>query len=112
MVRILRVTTSIYPVPSICAEDQIADWFASLDECLRWNDRKRQKHFDEPEDPVDLTPDLTHSSSSDTLDSLSERNEVQEAPLPHTQIASISGSHTLGHSSPITSTVPKVKATA
>ncbi|XP_071525705.1 uncharacterized protein [Panulirus ornatus] len=73
----LRVTTSIYPVPSICAEDQIADWFASLDECLRWNDRKRQKHFDDPEDssPADLTPDLTHSSSSDTLDSLSERNE-------------------------------------
>lgn len=72
----LRVTTSIYPVPSICAEDQIADWFASLDECLRWNDRKRQKHFDDPEDPTDLTPGLTHSSSSDTLDSLSERNEV------------------------------------
>lgn len=74
----LRVTTSIYPVPSICAEDQIADWFASLDECLRWNDRKRQKHFDDLEDlqPSDLTPDLTHSSSSDTLDSLSERNEV------------------------------------
>ncbi|XP_069953594.1 uncharacterized protein [Cherax quadricarinatus] len=73
----LRVTTSIYPVPSICAEDQIADWFASLDECLRWNDRKRQKHFDDPEDlsPTDLTSDLTHSSSSDTLDSLSERNE-------------------------------------
>ncbi|XP_042214580.1 NAD kinase-like isoform X3 [Homarus americanus] len=73
----LRVTTSIYPVPSICAEDQIADWFASLDECLRWNDRKRQKHFDDPEDlsPTDHTSDLTHSSSSDTLDSLSERNE-------------------------------------
>jgi len=37
----LRVTTSIYPVPSICASDQIADWFESLDECLRWNDRKK-----------------------------------------------------------------------
>ncbi|CAL4060149.1 unnamed protein product, partial [Meganyctiphanes norvegica] len=74
----LRVTTSIYPVPSICAEDQIADWFASLDECLRWNDRKRQKHFDEPEElltPPDQTPELTHSSSDDTLDSLSERND-------------------------------------
>lgn len=41
------MTTSIYPVPSICAEDQIADWFASLDECLRWNDRKRQKSLDD-----------------------------------------------------------------
>ncbi|XP_018576404.1 NAD kinase isoform X2 [Anoplophora glabripennis] len=59
----LRVTTSIYPVPSICAQDQISDWFDSLAECLHWNVRKRQKHLDE------LT-DLTHSSSNDTLDSL------------------------------------------
>ena len=75
------MTTSIYPVPSICAEDQIADWFASLDECLRWNDRKRQKHFDdpddldEPDDSEDVSPDLINSSSDDTLDSLAERNE-------------------------------------
>ncbi|KAG5894281.1 hypothetical protein JTB14_007426 [Gonioctena quinquepunctata] len=59
----LRVTTSVYPVPSICAQDQISDWFDSLAECLHWNVRKRQKHLDE------LT-DLTHSSSYDTLDSL------------------------------------------
>lgn len=61
----LRVTTSIYPVPSICAQDQISDWFDSLAECLHWNVRKRQKHLDE------LT-DLTHSSSDDTLDSLEQ----------------------------------------
>ncbi|XP_074031938.1 NAD kinase isoform X2 [Leptinotarsa decemlineata] len=59
----LRVTTSVYPVPSICAQDQITDWFDSLAECLHWNVRKKQKHLDE------LT-DLTHSSSYDTLDSL------------------------------------------
>ncbi|KAE8743314.1 hypothetical protein FOCC_FOCC011095 [Frankliniella occidentalis] len=59
----LRVTTSKYPVPSICAADQITDWFASLAECLHWNVRKRQKHLDE-------LSDLTHSSSNDTLDSL------------------------------------------
>ncbi|XP_044004698.1 NAD kinase-like isoform X11 [Aphidius gifuensis] len=59
----LRVTTSIYPVPSICAADQITDWFDSLAECLHWNVRKRQKHLDE-------LSDLTHSSSNDTLDSL------------------------------------------
>ena len=46
----LRVTTSIYPVPSICAQDQISDWFASLAECLHWNVRKKQKHFDELSD--------------------------------------------------------------
>ncbi|XP_022916862.1 NAD kinase-like isoform X2 [Onthophagus taurus] len=66
----LRVTTSIYPVPSICAQDQIQDWFDSLGECLHWNVRKRQRHLDE------LT-DLTHSSSDDTLDSF-EQNELLE----------------------------------
>merc|ERR1712018_256526 len=58
----LHVTTSIYPVPSICSQDQISDWFASLAECLHWNVRKKQKHFDE-------LSDLTRSSSDDTLDS-------------------------------------------
>ncbi|KMQ93174.1 nad kinase-like isoform x3 protein [Lasius niger] len=58
----LKVTTSIYPVPSICAADQITDWFDSLAECLHWNVRKRQKHLDE-------LSDLAHSSSNDTLDS-------------------------------------------
>ena len=58
----LHVTTSIYPVPSICVQDQISDWFASLAECLHWNVRKKQKHFDE-------LSDLTRCSSNDTLDS-------------------------------------------
>ena len=40
---ILHITTSIYPVPSICAHDQLCDWFASLAECLHWNVRKKQK---------------------------------------------------------------------
>ncbi|KAH7642561.1 nad kinase-like [Dermatophagoides farinae] len=53
----VRVTTSIYPVPSICAEDQISDWFESLAECLHWNVRQKQKQFDE-------YSDLIHSSSS------------------------------------------------
>lgn len=55
----LRVTTSIYPVPSICAQDQISDWFDSLAECLHWNVRKRQKCLDE-------LSDLTGSGSEDT----------------------------------------------
>ncbi|KAH8421068.1 hypothetical protein KR222_009704 [Zaprionus bogoriensis] len=57
----LRVTTSIYPVPSICAQDQISDWFDSLAEGLHWNVRKRQKCLDE-------LSDLTACSSDDTLD--------------------------------------------
>ncbi|KAL5289473.1 NADK family protein [Megaselia abdita] len=59
----LRVTTSIYPVPSICAQDQISDWFDSLAECLHWNVRKKQKCLDE-------LSDLTASGSEDTLDDL------------------------------------------
>jgi len=41
------VTTSIYPVPSICSQDQISDWFASLADCLHWNERKKQKAMDD-----------------------------------------------------------------
>ncbi|CAD7089623.1 unnamed protein product [Hermetia illucens] len=64
----LRVTTSIYPVPSICAQDQISDWFDSLAECLHWNVRKRQKCLDE-------LSDLTGSGSEDTLDDLDRAND-------------------------------------
>ncbi|KAH8319678.1 hypothetical protein KR074_003503 [Drosophila pseudoananassae] len=59
----LRVTTSIYPVPCICAQDQISDWFASLADGLHWNVRKRQKCLDE-------LSDLTASGSEDTLDEI------------------------------------------
>lgn len=62
----LRVTTSIYPVPSICAQDQISDWFDSLAECLHWNVRKRQKCLDE-------LSDLT--GSEDTIDELTDRTD-------------------------------------
>ncbi|GAB6031288.1 hypothetical protein CHUAL_009088 [Chamberlinius hualienensis] len=65
----LRVTTSIYPVPSICAQDQISDWFDSLAECLHWNVRKKQRHFDE-------LSDLTRSSSNETLDSLDRQDHL------------------------------------
>ena len=57
----LRVTTSIYPVPSICAEDQISDWFDSLAECLHWNVRKKQRQLDDYPEPPYLT------SHGDTL---------------------------------------------
>ncbi|CAH1772485.1 unnamed protein product [Owenia fusiformis] len=41
----VRITTSIYPVPSICSQDQIRDWFDSLAECLHWNVRRQQNSF-------------------------------------------------------------------
>ncbi|KAL8601381.1 hypothetical protein ACOMHN_042385 [Nucella lapillus] len=39
----LRITTASYPVPSICAQGQIEDWFSGLADCLHWNVRKIQK---------------------------------------------------------------------
>ena len=41
----LRISTSIYPVPSIADVDSITDWFDSLAGCLHWNVRKQQKPF-------------------------------------------------------------------
>lgn len=67
----LHVTTSIYPVPSICSQDQIADWFASLAECLHWNVRKKQRQFDE-------LSDLTRCSSNDTIDSYDKLSDKAE----------------------------------
>ncbi|XP_043912194.1 NAD kinase [Protopterus annectens] len=39
------ITTSCYPVPSICFRNPVNDWFESLAECLHWNVRKKQNHF-------------------------------------------------------------------
>ena len=68
----LRITTSVYPVPSICAENQITDWFNSLAECLHWNVRKKQKHLDELSD---LTIHSNFNGSSESSDNL-ENNEI------------------------------------
>lgn len=54
----LRITTAQYPVPSICARDQIDDWFAGLAECLHWNVRQQQKPF----------PTTTSLTSLDSVD--------------------------------------------
>jgi hypothetical protein len=39
------VQTSTFPVPWVCGEDHIADWFQSLAQCLHWNVRERQHSF-------------------------------------------------------------------
>uniref|UniRef100_A0AAZ3S717 NAD(+) kinase n=1 Tax=Oncorhynchus tshawytscha TaxID=74940 RepID=A0AAZ3S717_ONCTS len=38
----IKITTSCYPVPSICCHDLVYDWFESLAQCLHWNVRKKQ----------------------------------------------------------------------
>ncbi|KAK2500591.1 hypothetical protein MC885_019181, partial [Smutsia gigantea] len=46
----ISITTSCYPLPSICVRDPVSDWFESLAQCLHWNVRKRQAHFPEEEE--------------------------------------------------------------
>ncbi|XP_066546770.1 NAD kinase isoform X3 [Amia ocellicauda] len=41
----ITITTSCFPVPSICFRDPVNDWFESLAQCLHWNVRKKQNHL-------------------------------------------------------------------
>ncbi|CAF0872632.1 unnamed protein product [Adineta ricciae] len=63
----VRITTSVYPVPSICRFDQLGDWFESLADILHWNLRKTQLSFDHNHSSEDYQHDETedkHDPSS------------------------------------------------
>uniref|UniRef100_A0A3Q1F289 NAD(+) kinase n=1 Tax=Acanthochromis polyacanthus TaxID=80966 RepID=A0A3Q1F289_9TELE len=49
----IKITTSCYPVPSICCHDLVYDWFESLAQCLHWNVRKRQNRLADISDSSD-----------------------------------------------------------
>ena len=49
----ISITTSCYPLPSICVRDPVSDWFESLAQCLHWNVRKKQAHFPEDEEDAE-----------------------------------------------------------
>lgn len=49
----IKITTSCYPVPSICCHDLVYDWFESLAECLHWNVRKKQTRLMDATDSSD-----------------------------------------------------------
>ena len=64
----VRITTSTYPVPCVCNQDQISDWFEGLAECLHWNVRKPQKAFSKTESStslVSLNSELNNFDQSD-----------------------------------------------
>jgi len=42
----LIISSSDYPLPSICLSDQVTDWFEGLGHCLHWNQRKKQLPLD------------------------------------------------------------------
>ncbi|KAM4607238.1 NAD kinase-like isoform 2-T5 [Polymixia lowei] len=46
----ITITTSCFPVPSICFRDPVNDWFESLSQCLHWNVRKKQNYLSSEED--------------------------------------------------------------
>uniref|UniRef100_A0A4W5MBI7 NAD(+) kinase n=1 Tax=Hucho hucho TaxID=62062 RepID=A0A4W5MBI7_9TELE len=46
----ITITTSCFPVPSICFRDPVNDWFESLAQCLHWNVRKQQNYLSSEED--------------------------------------------------------------
>ena len=69
----VHITTSVYPVPSICRFDQLGDWFESLADILHWNLRKSQIHFGinsfiQHDNELHIE-DRNDSSSMDTLKS-------------------------------------------
>lgn len=49
----IKITTSCYPVPSLCCHDLVYDWFDSLAQCLHWNIRKKQTHLNDASDSSD-----------------------------------------------------------
>lgn len=53
VLRSIKITTSCYPVPSICCHDLVYDWFESLAQCLHWNVRKRQARLADASDSSD-----------------------------------------------------------
>lgn len=65
---VLVISTSKYPLPSICSIDPINDWFESLAGCLHWNVRKIQaplRYSSSPDVFIEgeLSPDSNEDSS-------------------------------------------------
>ncbi|KAI8880450.1 ATP-NAD kinase [Backusella circina FSU 941] len=77
----IKVTASRYPFPTVCKEDQATDWFNSLQNCLHWNKRERQKSFAVVE---------SHATRSSSKSSLSR----QPGSRQYSRVDSSSGSET------------------
>ncbi|CAF0755476.1 unnamed protein product [Adineta steineri] len=74
----IKITTSVYPIPSICRFDQLGDWFESLADILHWNLRKPQSSFDIDEEnqsneKSDSQEDENKNSSLSETDDLSKQ---------------------------------------
>lgn len=85
----IKVTASKYPFPTVCKEDQATDWFNSLQNCLHWNKRERQKSF------AVVESNHVRKSSNTSLSSMGSRNSaVPPQSPPHRKTSSNSNDMT------------------
>lgn len=67
----MKITTSVYPIPSICRFDQLGDWFESLADTLHWNLRQPQLSLvaDRPDRENDQSPteNIENAESSEDV---------------------------------------------
>jgi NAD+ kinase len=44
----VAISASRFPFPTVLKQKEVGDWFDSISRTLNWNERKRQKKFDDP----------------------------------------------------------------
>jgi hypothetical protein len=78
------ITTSEFPLMSICRNDQITDWFSGLVTNLHWNQRNKQLPLNSCylRSDIDLQSPRSHSSfSSETSSSTASSSTTQISSL-------------------------------
>ncbi|KAI8342791.1 ATP-NAD kinase-like domain-containing protein [Chlamydoabsidia padenii] len=81
----IKITASKHPFPTVCKENQSSDWFGSVQNCLHWNRRPRQKSFAVVESNTMACP---------------KQSDIQSESLPRfrsSSVASSSSSSDNGH---------------
>ncbi|KAG0745848.1 hypothetical protein G6F57_000436 [Rhizopus arrhizus] len=83
----IKVTASRYPFPTVCKEDQATDWFNSLQNCLHWNKRERQKSFAVVESHGERKATRSpHLSKSSTIGSQKSSSSSSLSDLGHDEV--------------------------
>jgi NAD+ kinase len=52
----VAISASRFPFPTVLKQKEAGDWFESISRTLNWNERKRQKKFDDPVDEKAISP--------------------------------------------------------
>ncbi|KAG4086294.1 ATP-NAD kinase [Neocallimastix lanati (nom. inval.)] len=91
----ITVTSSRYPMPTICLNGQSNDWFNSLRRCLKWNDRVRQKAFSSSDNYIPKP--VSVSSLKTELDE--SMKSIMENALAHNNNQINTGSNNNGEGS-------------